>query len=97
MELLSSEEFAGAASARTALLRPNSAIATAVPTKVDLAILIDSSPHCYWSKRANRAAPSAPLPLTCQYSTTVVKMPSRLSTNHSVRHVFVLKQPLAAM
>jgi hypothetical protein len=33
-------------------LRPNSAMATAVPTKVDLAILIDFTPHCYWSKRA---------------------------------------------
>ena len=44
---LSSASQRPAHRARAAPLRPNSAMATAVPTKVDLAILINFSPHCY--------------------------------------------------
>ena len=82
---------AAGASARAAPLRPNSAMATAVPTKVDLAILIVCSPRCYFSRLARRVRPrllpqgtavslavGPSRPLRCQYSTNMFRMPTGL-------------------
>src|SRR6187402_2438647 len=87
------EGAAGPSAAR--VLGPNNAMATAVPTKVDLAILIDFHTPLLLVPARSRAAPSAPLPLTCQYSTTLPSMTTQMHTNYCPGRHSTDKQSLA--